>query len=123
MGCRDVDRRCRIEPLWARVVTPTNGVPHQHSKNETSSPAAARRDPSPVAERDARAGRLAEHHRVMPSIRRVTLSLVAAATLVLLTPLRVDAVPEPTTWALMIAGFAFTGAALRRRRNVKLITT
>ena len=36
---------------------------------------------------------------------------------------RVTAVPEPATWAMMIAGFAFTGAALRRRRNVQLITT
>lgn len=27
------------------------------------------------------------------------------------------AVPEPATWALMIAGFGFTGAALRRRRT------
>lgn len=26
-------------------------------------------------------------------------------------------VPEPTTWALMIAGFGLTGAALRRRRH------
>lgn len=28
------------------------------------------------------------------------------------------AVPEPASWALMIAGFATTGAALRRRRRV-----
>ncbi|NNM75976.1 PEPxxWA-CTERM sorting domain-containing protein [Sphingomonas sp. ID1715] len=28
------------------------------------------------------------------------------------------AVPEPATWAMMIAGFAFVGAAARRRRNV-----
>lgn len=105
MGCRDVDRRCRIEPLWARVVTPTDGVPHQHSKNETSSPAAARHDPSPVAERDARAGHVAEHHRLMPSIRRVTLALVAAATLVLLTPLRVDAAPDGAPdWRLPAEG-------------------
>ena len=26
------------------------------------------------------------------------------------------AVPEPTTWAMMIAGFALTGAAMRRRK-------
>ena len=26
------------------------------------------------------------------------------------------AVPEPTTWALMIGGFGFVGSALRRRR-------
>jgi hypothetical protein len=28
------------------------------------------------------------------------------------------AVPEPATWAMMIAGFGFVGAAARRRRNV-----
>ena len=27
------------------------------------------------------------------------------------------AVPEPTTWALMISGFGLAGAALRRRRT------
>jgi hypothetical protein len=27
------------------------------------------------------------------------------------------AVPEPATWAMMIAGFGFVGGALRRRRN------
>ncbi len=26
------------------------------------------------------------------------------------------AVPEPATWAMMIGGFAFAGAAMRRRR-------
>jgi len=31
------------------------------------------------------------------------------------TPPASGAVPEPTTWALMIAGFALTGAGLRRR--------
>ena len=29
-----------------------------------------------------------------------------------------QAVPEPTTWALMISGFGMAGAALRRRRRV-----
>jgi hypothetical protein len=29
----------------------------------------------------------------------------------------VAAVPEPTSWALMISGFAATGATLRRRRR------
>jgi len=29
-----------------------------------------------------------------------------------------DPIPEPGTWALMIAGFGFAGAALRRRRTV-----
>lgn len=28
-----------------------------------------------------------------------------------------NAVPEPASWALMIAGFGLTGAAMRRRRN------
>jgi hypothetical protein len=28
------------------------------------------------------------------------------------------AVPEPATWAMLIAGFGFVGAAARRRRNV-----
>ena len=27
-----------------------------------------------------------------------------------------NAVPEPTTWALMITGFGLAGAALRRRK-------
>jgi len=30
------------------------------------------------------------------------------------------AVPEPATWAMMIAGFGMTGAALRRRQTVKV---
>lgn len=32
--------------------------------------------------------------------------------------LSIDAVPEPATWALLIAGFAGVGATLRRRRGV-----
>lgn len=32
-------------------------------------------------------------------------------------PFDVAAVPEPATWALMIAGFGLTGASLRRRRR------
>lgn len=30
------------------------------------------------------------------------------------------AVPEPTSWALMLAGFGATGAAMRRRRRVRV---
>ncbi len=30
----------------------------------------------------------------------------------------VSAVPEPATWAMMIAGFGLAGAAIRRRRNI-----
>jgi hypothetical protein len=30
------------------------------------------------------------------------------------------AVPEPATWAMMIAGFGFVGAAMRRRRKVQV---
>ncbi|MFS0771636.1 PEPxxWA-CTERM sorting domain-containing protein [Sphingomonas sp. 1P08PE] len=37
-----------------------------------------------------------------------------AATFARFTP--AGAVPEPATWALMLAGFGLTGAALRRRR-------
>ena len=33
------------------------------------------------------------------------------------------AVPEPATWAMMLAGFATAGAALRRRRVGQAITT
>jgi hypothetical protein len=29
-------------------------------------------------------------------------------------------VPEPTTWAMLIAGFAFVGAAMRRRRETRI---
>ncbi|WP_293347597.1 PEPxxWA-CTERM sorting domain-containing protein [Phenylobacterium sp.] len=35
-----------------------------------------------------------------------------------LDSLTVTAVPEPTTWALMIGGFGLAGAALRRRRSL-----
>lgn len=31
-----------------------------------------------------------------------------------------DPIPEPTSWALMTAGFGLTGAALRRRTNVSI---
>lgn len=34
-----------------------------------------------------------------------------------LTITRLDAVPEPDTWALMIGGFGIVGSALRRRRR------
>ena len=32
------------------------------------------------------------------------------------------AVPEPSTWAIMIAGFGFAGTALRRRRRAAAVT-
>jgi hypothetical protein len=31
--------------------------------------------------------------------------------------LSIVAVPEPATWAMLLTGFAFAGAALRRRRT------
>jgi hypothetical protein len=31
-----------------------------------------------------------------------------------------NVVPEPASWALMVSGFAFTGAAIRRRRRVRV---
>ena len=34
-----------------------------------------------------------------------------------LTPFEESAVPEPATWAMLIAGFGLTGAAMRRRRT------
>jgi hypothetical protein len=30
-------------------------------------------------------------------------------------------VPEPSTWAMLIAGFGLAGAALRRRRYVRVV--
>ena len=32
-----------------------------------------------------------------------------------------DVVPEPATWAMLLAGFGFTGAALRRRRTLAAV--
>lgn len=47
----------------------------------------------------------------------VAISATASSTPSDFTGLRiVNGVPEPTTWALMLAGFAMTGYALRRRR-------
>jgi hypothetical protein len=34
----------------------------------------------------------------------------------------VPAVPEPATWAMMIAGFGLVGGAMRRRRKIDLVT-
>jgi PEP-CTERM motif len=34
--------------------------------------------------------------------------------------LNVEGVPEPTTWAMMLIGFGFAGAAVRRRRQIKV---
>ena len=36
--------------------------------------------------------------------------------------INVNAVPEPATWAMMIAGFGFVGAAARRRRTKVQVT-
>ena len=48
----------------------------------------------------------------------IAISEVAGPLEVLTITPRVDAaVPEPATWAMMIAGFGLTGAALRRRRT------
>ena len=33
-----------------------------------------------------------------------------------------DAVPEPTTWAMLIAGFGLVGASVRRRRGLASVT-
>lgn len=37
---------------------------------------------------------------------------------VAISPIALNAVPEPATWALMIGGFAAVGVAARRRRSV-----
>jgi hypothetical protein len=37
--------------------------------------------------------------------------------------INVNAVPEPATWAMMIAGFGFVGGAMRRRRTTVRIVT
>ncbi|MDE2619485.1 MAG: PEPxxWA-CTERM sorting domain-containing protein, partial [Sphingomonadales bacterium] len=34
------------------------------------------------------------------------------------SPTQTAAVPEPATWALMMAGFGLVGAALRRRKAI-----
>jgi hypothetical protein len=34
----------------------------------------------------------------------------------------VPAVPEPASWAMMLAGFAMTGAAMRYRRRRTVVT-
>lgn len=33
-----------------------------------------------------------------------------------------DAVPEPATWAMLVLGFGFVGASMRRRRNVASVS-
>ena len=38
-----------------------------------------------------------------------------------LTPIRGGAVPEPATWAMMIAGFGLVGATLRNRRRMAVV--
>lgn len=39
-----------------------------------------------------------------------------------LTVNTVPSIPEPATWAMMIAGFGLTGAAIRRRRTLTAVT-
>lgn len=48
-------------------------------------------------------------------LNRITLTVSGAPAFI---PPVATAVPEPATWALMLAGFGLTGAAMRRRRRV-----
>lgn len=91
MGCRDVDRRSRIEPPWARVVTPTSEVLHQHSKNGVSSPPPIAAFFSPAPRSRAECPPAADHDRHMPWIRRTTVAVAAASTLVVVLVIGVDA--------------------------------
>ena len=43
-------------------------------------------------------------------------SIVAGASTLRISQATTGAVPEPATWMMMLAGFALTGAAIRRRR-------
>ena len=45
-------------------------------------------------------------------------SALASQFKLLSVPLQAAAVPEPASWALLIAGFGLTGAPMRRRRSV-----
>lgn len=48
-------------------------------------------------------------------------SQIISASGVLLSQAPGPAIPEPTSWALMMAGFGLTGAALRRRRHLHAV--
>ncbi len=52
---------------------------------------------------------------------RVYDTKLSAADVAGLTPPGGGAVPEPASWALMIAGFGLTGAAMRRKPQVKAV--
>lgn len=51
-----------------------------------------------------------------PGVFQLT-SIVSGRSTLTISQAQTGAVPEPATWALMIAGFGLTGAALRRRRQ------
>lgn len=45
-------------------------------------------------------------------------SALASQLKLLAVPMTVEAIPEPASWAMLIAGFGLTGATLRRRRSL-----
>lgn len=51
---------------------------------------------------------------------RVSIGYSGSARLVSIDGVLVPGVPEPASWAMMIAGFGLTGAALRHRRSPRV---